>query len=205
MAEEQVSIEFDLRELKQIESMLAMINRHGGNIAIPLKRWGAYQLKQTDLTFRREGRGPVKWKPLSPMTIAMREWSGRGKGSRKPLQVSGHLRQTIDTVFVKTRKGAAQAIFSRVPYAKMHQEGGEIHIPARTIEPKKKKALAFFAKTGWRSGGSEMVIVKRVHQPARTSKVPKRPFLFITKEDERKGIELIKDHAQEITKKAGFK
>jgi phage gpG-like protein len=195
-------IYIDTSGLKEIERFIREIERNGGNVKAPLGKWGAYQLQETGRTFDRGGRGPVKWPPLSEMTLALRKHRGRGKNPKRMLQVSGHLKRSVQTATILHKSTQAQALFSRVPYAADHQHGTTKTIAEQVIVPKKAKALAFFVKGSGRSGAYELVFAKKVVQPAREVKIPQRQFLFILPRDIQKAVTLFKEHAAAVAKKA---
>jgi phage gpG-like protein len=195
MAEPVITIDYDLKRLKEIPKLMKDIERNGGNVKKPLKRWGVYELRQTDLTFEKQGRGTVRWKPLAEVTKIMRRYRKRGRGRtgpKKALQDTGHLKRSVRTVTFKQGKTWAQAVFTRTPYAETHQEGGTMIIPARTIVAKKAKALKFMV-------GGETLFRKKVHIPEQKKKVPARPFLFIAGKDRTMALKLVREHAQEVT------
>ena len=193
-----ITLDFDLHGLKQIPALLRRIERHGGNTETPLKKWGIFMLSQTAKTFQKEGRADVDWEPLAEMTKIMRAYRKRGSGRtgpKKALQDTAHLKRSVKTVTFSQRGQKAQAIFTRVPYAKTHQEGGKITIPAHTIRAKKAKALQFTI-------GGETFYRKSVHIPEKTYDVPARPFLFISRSDKAKALSLVRAHAKDTVKKA---
>ena len=195
-------LEYDLKGLKQIPILLKRIERAGGRVDVPLKKWGIYQIAQTAKTFQDEGRGKVKWPKLHEVTKIMRKYRKRGSGrtgQMKALQDTGHLKRSIKQLTYKQGKTQVELVYTKVPYAKTHQEGGKMKIPARTIVAKKAKALAFTIGSA-RSGGGHFIFAKKVEQPAREAIVPMRKFLFITDKDKRKALGLTKQHADKVEK-----
>lgn len=92
-------------------------------------------------------------------------WAGiKRKG--KILQDTGRLAASIVTAHDDT----TAAVGTNVVYARIHNNGGTTK--AHMIRPKNKRALAF--------GGR---VVKQVNHPG--SKIPARPFLKLTQDDER--------------------
>lgn len=191
-------LDIDYREVRQIPRLLKYIEKHGGDARKPLKRFNVYMLRQTDLTFKKGGRGPYKWPPLAPLTVIMRAYRARGKKRTDPrriLQDTGQLKNSTKTEVLSHGRSLAARIYNDVSYGKTHQEGGTMTVPAKTIRAKKAKALHFF--TPW---GHE-VFAKSVYQPEHTVKIPARPFLFFLEQDKAKAIELFLDHAREITER----
>ena len=185
--------DMDLKEVKRLPRLVEDIRRQGGKVETPLKRFNAYMDGQTEQTFRKGGRGEVEWKPLAAITVIMRAY-GKGKGGRtnpkRILQATGKLKRSIRSDVVKRSGGMAAHLFSKVPYGPTHQFGGTIDIPQRVITPKNAKVLHFFTASG------QEVFTKRVVQPAKTKKVPKRPYLFFIEKDIKKAVELLSEHAQ---------
>jgi phage gpG-like protein len=188
-------ITLDLTAIKEIERFLRKVGREVSNVDKPLRHWGAYQLQETGRTFDRGGRGPVEWKPLSEMTLALRKLRGRGANPKRILQVSGHLKRGVQTNTITKGGVRSQHLINRVPYAADHQYGATKTRPQQVIRPKKKKALHFFLN-------GEEVFAKKVVQPARDYQIPQRKFLFILPKDVDKAIELLGEHATAIAKRA---
>jgi phage gpG-like protein len=193
---------FDLKGLKEIERFLREIERHGAKVDPALKHWGAYQMQETGRTFDKGGRGPVKWPPLSEMTLAMRKARGRGANPKRMLQLTGHGKRSIQTVTLNHQGTRAQKLFTRVPYMADHQYGATRRRPEQVIVPKKKKALRFVIQTGFIRA---VVFAKKVVQPARDYKIPARKFLIILPKDIEKAKELFMEHATNVAKKAARK
>jgi len=114
---------------------------------------------ETEENFQQQGR--PHWVPLSPAYEAAKA-KRKGTTVLKILQDSGILAGSLST-----RYGSDYAeIGSNVPYAAIHQLGGQTR--SHTIRPRDKKALAF-------TGKNSKQVVKVVHHPG--SKIPARPFL----------------------------
>lgn len=80
--------------------------------------------------FQREG--DPKWKPLSPVTIALRR-RGRGAGRPKILQDTGQLKTRWKHLFTHKKS----VIQSGVEYGLKHEEG--LRVPKRKILPTNKQ------------------------------------------------------------------
>ena len=90
------------------------------NISPLLKKISTVLYSSVMQNFVDQGTDKEKWKPLSPVTIAMRR-KGKGSGSPKILQNTGFLRRSI---FSSTTETEAM-ISTNVPYAIIHQFGLE--------------------------------------------------------------------------------
>jgi phage virion morphogenesis protein len=110
---------------------------------------------EAEANFQHQGR--PHGVPLSPAYVAA-EAKEKGTTVLKILQDSGILAGSLSTSY-----GSDYAqIGSNVPYAAIHQFGGQTK--PHTIRPRDKKALAFNGR-----------VVKKVNHPG--SKIPARPFL----------------------------
>lgn len=111
-------------------SRLGLIERRVTDLRPALKLSGLYMMRSINKNFEEEGR-PVKWKRLSPATIAARR-KGPGPGMPRILQDTGTLRASVTAVRGKG-KGAGKGIWklskaqliigTRVEYAAKHQLG----------------------------------------------------------------------------------
>ena len=105
-------------------------------------------------------------------------WAGiKRKG--KILQDTGRLADSIVTAHDAT----TAAVGTNVVYARIHNNGGTTK--AHMIRPKNKRALAF--------GGR---VVKSVRHPG--SKIPARPFLKLTPDDEREIVDTAEDYLRAL-------
>lgn len=95
----------------------------------------------------------------------------------KILQDSGRLRNSI----TKQSDADSAVVGTNVVYAAIHNFGGQT--AARVIYPSKKKALA------WATGRHP---VKKVNHPG--SKIPARPFMVLTPEDEADLVDSVSDY-----------
>ena len=178
-------------EIKNDEKVKALLKKAGDkvkNLRVPLKRVGILMLSSIDKNFRAEGR-PKRWAPLSPMTIAMRRKKGRGA---KILQDTGMRKGSIVYEVVSDQK---VQIGTRRDYMRIHQEGGSIKIPAKTIRPVKAKALHWLDL-----GTGEDVFAMVVHQKARTAKIPQRKFLLFQEDDKKNIVNIFTEYLEEITR-----
>jgi phage virion morphogenesis protein len=111
-----------------------------------------------------EQQGRPRWPNLAAATIAGRTKQGTWPG--KILQRTGSLAASITQ---ESGAGFARVGTNKV-YAAIQQFGGTTR--AHVIRPRSKRALAF--------GG---IVVREVHHPG--SRIPARPFLALTADDER--------------------
>ncbi|KNC93288.1 phage virion morphogenesis protein [Trabulsiella odontotermitis] len=91
------------------------------------------------------------------------------------LQKSGRLVNSI----VEYSDNDTAVVGTNVEYAAIHQFGGETR--PHEIRPRNKQALAFNGR-----------VVKKVNHPG--SKIPARPFLSLTDEDEEKILNTVSDY-----------
>jgi len=212
-----IKIEYDFKNVKRVNAMVDQIERDGGNVEKPLKRFAVFMTGQVAKTFKEEGRGHVQWKKLSPITVIMRSYKGgkQRKTKRQPkiLQKTRNLVRSLRFDVQKKGSSFVYRQFLKAPYAGTHQYGGTMKIPKRVIEPRKPLKIMKSGKNkGKRKGGvlafevnGQMVFVRRVVQPARTAKVPKRQMLFFLKTDIDKAAELVEEHAVEAAHNAALK
>ena len=122
----------------------------------PLRECGLVGLRSIAKTFKAGGR-PVRWKP--------------SKRGGKTLIDTARLMRSI------TMKAAAKSVTwgTNVKYAAIHHLGGTI--PARTILPRRAKALRWIGPNG------TVRFAKKVNIPA--TKIPAREFLVMQDEDMR--------------------
>lgn len=159
-------IEIKLSGQNRVDKALVTLQRKIVKPSAALNKIGMTMLSSINQNFEMEGR-PEKWESLSPMTLAMRR--NKKKKSSKILQDTGLLKGSI--TYDATREGGtAVAIGTNKKYGKVHQFGGKIRIPARTIIPKNAKALRFVI-------GDKVVFATKVNQKARTVTIPQRQFL----------------------------
>lgn len=114
-----------------------------------------------------EQSGRPKWLGLKPATLAQKRKQGYGD---KPLIRRGG-GQSLYSSITQQSDATSATVGTNVKYAAIHQFGGQTR--PHVILPRNKKALAF--------GGR---VVKKVNHPG--SKIPARPFLSLTAEDEDK-------------------
>lgn len=170
-------ISFNKKDLEKINGVIKKQFDRVENLQPFLKSVSILMYQSVMRNFREEGTDKEKWKPLSALTIALRQQ--KKKGDIKILQDTGYLRNSITPIVTKD----SAIVGTNVEYAPLHQFGGKVEIPARLIIPKKKKVLRFVVD-------GKVIFAKKVYQPKRIAKVPARPFLWIRKEYQEKIFEL---------------
>lgn len=156
--------------------ILKSINTDIKDFKPTLKKVGILMLASVQHNFIQQGR-PTRWKPLAPMTLAMRR--GKGSSSAQILRDTGRLMNSIN---YKVENDQVK-IGTNVPYASIHQFGSTIRKPAYTerVKDHTRKITSVFGK----KVTAKSVKVKGFtrNMPAKTVKVPKRKFLMYQKED----------------------
>lgn len=122
-----------------------------------LRVWGEIGVSSIARNFEEGGR-PKRWKPLSPVTLALRRRrrkgtrSGRVAVSTKVLFVTGTLSRVRYTVLANSvQLGTAPAARA---YAAIHQYGGragrnrKVHIPARPYMLLQQEDIAEITRVG---------------------------------------------------------
>jgi phage virion morphogenesis protein len=180
-------ISYEIKNDDKVKALLKKAGNKAKDLRVPLKRCGILMLSSIDKNFRAEGR-PKRWAPLSPTTIAMRRKKGRGA---RILQDTGMGKGSITYEVVSNQK---VQIGTRRDYMRIHQTGGNIKIPARTIRPVKAKALHWISNTG------EDVFAMIVHQKARTAKIPQRKFLLFQEDDKKNIVRIFIEYLEEVIK-----
>jgi phage gpG-like protein len=180
-------ISYEIKNDEKVKALLKKAGNKAKDLKVPLKRCGILMLRSVDKNFRAEGR-PKRWAPLSPMTIAMRRKKGKGA---KILQDTGKGKGSIVYKVVSNQK---VQIGTGLDYMRIHQTGGSIKIPARTIRPVKAKALH------WISSAGEDVFAMVVHQKARTARIPQRKFLLFQEDDKKNIVKIFTEYLEEITR-----
>ncbi|MDI6804629.1 MAG: phage virion morphogenesis protein [Bacteroidota bacterium] len=122
--------------------------------------------------FEKGGR-PVPWKPSQK--------KGKNKGT-KTLVVTG----TLSNVSA-TRNGSDLSVTLSVDprsraYARIHQEGGTIHMPTRTLRFREKKYKSGETRTVFASKRHKRIKMEKTSKPY-VIKMPPRPFMVIPEED----------------------
>lgn len=164
-------IDISIKGHDRAERVLVKIQQNIQNPVQALKQIGEVMVASVHKNFEAEGR-PQKWAPLSAMALNMRR--NKNKNSVKILQDTGRLRNSI--TYAVNEPDQSVSIGTNVKYGEIHQYGGKINIPARTIIPKKAKVLRFMI-------GNKIIYAKKVHQKARTITIPRRPFLMFQEDD----------------------
>lgn len=186
-----------------VMNVIASMATRGVNTRPLMGRIGHIILASTTRNFEVEGR-PKKWQPISELTREIyegklldklraskgygrikKEETRKGRESAylamhggKILQRRGDLRKSIS---IGKITASSVEIGSSLPYARIHQLGGE-------IRPKKKKALLIPV-------AGRYLMVKKV-------KIPARPYLVLQSEDETVIMRATKDYIMEAANHA---
>lgn len=145
---------------------------------------GEYLLRETELRFdsQTDPHG-MPWAPLSRERLAQ-------KKHPKILTESTRLRGSIS---YRATDDMAQ-VGTNVVYAATHQLGAELKIPERTqVIAFKKKGGQFLSRKA-ASRRKTKVDVRIATIPARTVRIPDRPFLGVTGRNRREILEILRDH-----------
>ncbi len=173
-------VEYNKTDLLNLQKRIKKFNDKFDKTETLLRSVATIMYQSVMQNFREEGTDVVKWKPLAPLTIALRR-KGRKKASPKILQDTGYLKNSIYPIFTKDMA----SVGTNVEYAKLHQFGGTSKVPAMFIEPVRKKALRFVI-------GGKVIFSKYANIPERIAKVPARPFLWLRKEYKERILNLVR-------------
>ena len=127
------------------------------------------------------------WKPLSAKYLRVKK-----KHKDKILTLEGRL----DYQIVHQAQGDTVAIGTNVPYAAIHQFGGEVKVGAftttrkRGTEGKNKGRFMVGTTTAKYAVDSTFTI------PGRTFEVPARPYLGLSKEDREEVLAILREHLE---------
>lgn len=163
MSDELIKITHDLPE---VQKKLRELVRRAGSMRPALKGMGQYLEKETDQRFSKQtGPDGEKWKDLKAAT-----W--RKKKNSKILTESTKLRDGISS---DVPDDHTLLVGSDSPHGAIHQLGGEIKQEGMTLHLKGTGRNTRFARKGSHD---------RTKTVNRTIKMPARPFLGVSKEDE---------------------
>ncbi|WDR00748.1 phage virion morphogenesis protein [Devosia sp. J2-20] len=171
---------------------LGRIERAASNPVEAFHRLGAHFVFSTHRAFETEtGPDGRKWKPLSPRTAAKRVGRGRRRGFDHILRLSGRLQQSVS--YDVLPNGLEWG--SNLAYARIHQLGGTITMPARTATVHLKNIRRKgnrFVRPGTKNAQSRVAAIAghKVNMPA-------RPFLGISAYDREQVPLIIADYLRE--------
>ncbi len=167
------------REIDAVNKLLDGWKWLANDLTVPMKRFGVYYLGVVDRTFREQGRPPGSWAPLSPMTLGIRDHRKKRfkVTSIAALVDRGHLRRsfTVEAQPKGLKVGTPDERASRL------HGGGSVTRPETVIRPRKKGGVLHFN----RPDGTDVFCTKVV-QPAKTYKVPARPMITWTPDDDKR-------------------
>jgi len=150
------------------------------------KSIGETILRSTDDRIRSSGPAPdgTPWQPLSPAYLLVKKNKG------KMLIESGELRNAL-VYQLLGKDSVVVGVEPSVKYARIHQLGGVIkHKPhTREIRLRTVKGKTRFAKKSHKNARSVLA-----NLPTRTTTIPARPYLGISKSDEEAIKNIVEDH-----------
>ncbi len=157
----------------QVQELLHKLGRQAGGTRDAMDHVGRELLTQIQKSYRREqtpdGRA---WKKLAPSTIRSRKRAGRWPGPI--LRVEGYLH---DSITYQAGDGRLE-IGASVPYAAIHQHGGQV------LQPKRRGVLRFKVDMDSRESRfatkSKANFEQDVTFRARTITIPAREYLYTT-------------------------
>lgn len=177
---------YDLSDLKKIPVLIRRMEKlAAGSTVKPLRQWGMYMQAQTERAFNQGGRTPHKWKALSKMTLALREY--HGVGGTKPLVASGAAKKSIKTKMIHRKGTRAMMVYTTLNYMKVHQRGGKTK--KTVIKAKVADYLRFEI-------GGEVFYRKSVTIPPK--KIPQRKFLFINAGDRKVALQMMQKQLKHV-------
>jgi phage virion morphogenesis protein len=161
----------DLSGFKRLEKIRDAFT--GGAVKQALNDCGIQLMRSVEKNFQAGGR-PVKWQAPKPSTMRQK----RKTRHTKTLIDSGILKNSI----TKEVAGNTLTVGTTVPYAKIHQFGGDIQQAAR------RQTLAFskgrfYSREKASACKKKTVDVRFASIGARTLHIPARPFLLIQDAD----------------------
>jgi phage virion morphogenesis protein len=163
VSDDLIKIEHDL---PKVQKALARLLQKVGNIRPALKAMGETLISSTEQRFDSQtGPDGKKWQDVKPATRKRKKHS-------KILTEQGHLRGDIHPAFPDDH---TLLVGTNSPYGAIHQLGGEIKQEGMTLHLKGTGRNTRFAKKGEHD---------RTKKVDRTIKIPARPFLGVSKQDE---------------------
>ena len=134
-----------------------------------LKKISILMYKSVMQNFQEQRTDKQVWKPLSPMTIAMRR-KGKGKGTPKILQDTGFLKRSIFSY----SDDRIASVATNIPYATIHQFGAKKGSIATNLPVK--------IKEHWRKieRGKKVKVkehTRKINVPF--GDIPARPFMVL--------------------------
>lgn len=165
-----------------IDEALRQVLSAAEDLAPVFKNIGEYQQQSIAQRFKDE-KGPdgERWKDLNPL------YKQTKKG---PRILTGSTRRLSEIIW-QMADGMSVEVGSGVPYARIHQEGGE-------IRAKNGGALVFSMgrAPGGKNSGEQVFRLKKVT-------IPRRAFLGINAADQARIEEIVRDHFEEALARAG--
>lgn len=170
---------------QEVLATLDRIERLADHPAPIMSAIAGYMVSTVQRHFQREMGPDGKWAPLSPRTAAKRV-GRRRRGAANILRVSGRLYSSITGESDDT----SAAVGTNVLYAAIQQLGGTVKIPAREQD-------LHFGKTNrgrrFVKAAAKRKETMRVKIGAHEVKIPARPYLYLTDEDQADIIHIVED------------
>ena len=163
-----IEIKINKRQFNRLEKVTLGLGKYVSKPVKALKQIGLYMLGSIEKNFEEEGR-PIRWVPLSPITIARRR-KGKSPYGIRILSDTGNLKNSVS--FKVKEDGSSVSIGTNVKYAPTHQFGS--NIPKHVSLKKRSKALKML-RAGKTKKATKMI--------SPFFRVPKRPFLMFQEED----------------------
>ena len=152
----------------------------GADMGPALDDLGASLAVSTQRRFEaKAGPGGTAWPPLSPRTLRRRG------GNAQPLRKSGRLFQSI----THRVEGNRLLVGTNVAYARIHQEGGEIEVHARSQRTRRTTRGKNRGRFTRRGGRSEWITLG-----AHKIRIPARPFLGFDDADRAMATQVLLDY-----------
>lgn len=168
-----------------VRAMLERQAEPGTGRLVP--RLGEYLQASTKERFKTEiAPDGTPWEKLKTATIRRKKYN-----PDKVLTLRGYLRGSIR--WQELSPGSV-AVGTNMEYAAIHQFGGDIQQPARqaTVRYRSVAGRVLFAGRKHKRATEHQVMI-----PAHTVKMPARPYLGISAQDDREILEIIRDYVVE--------
>lgn len=173
MSDELIRIEHNLQTGQRKLQRLA----DSGNLRPAMKAIGEHLTLSTEERFSKEtGPDGKKWQEVKPATR-------KRKKHPKILTEDSFLRDSIHPAL----QGDTLLVGTNSPYGAIHQLGGEIKQEGITLHLKGTGRNTRFAKKGEHD---------RTKQVDRTIKMPARPYLGVSRDDEKEITAIVADHLE---------
>ena len=175
-----------------LRQALAGLSGSARDLSRPMDDIGRMLMSSIDARFERQADPDGRpWAPLKPSTIKDRQ--RKGYGPREILTRSRRLRQSI------TREADASSVTvgTHIPYAAIHQFGGEIERGSQTrsilwksITKTRKDGSTYQREQFSKKKGATRMGLYEV--PGHSIAIPARPYMGITAADETEAVSILR-------------